>query len=75
MDKLPLKDPFMSTVGTQVVVTQLTPILAQLRYPRCWEVNIDMQEVDEQEPAPQASKKVIDWKFQWLNSPTNVHIY
>ena len=54
----PSRDSFMSTLGKQVAVTQLTPTLVQPLHPQCWEFNIVLEEEDEREPAQLASKKV-----------------
>jgi len=58
MGKRPSKDSFMSTLGKRVAATQLTPTSVQPLHPERRVVYIFLEEEDEHEPAPLASKKV-----------------
>ena len=60
MGKRLSKDPFTSTLGKLVAETQLTPTLAQLLHTECRKVYSVLENEDEREPAPLASKEVSD---------------
>ena len=64
MGKRPSKDSFTSTLGKRVAAIQLSPTSAQPLHPERREVYIVLEEEDEREPAPLASKKVSNSPFK-----------
>ena len=56
MRKWPSDDSFTSTLDRQVAATQLTPTSAQPNHPERREVSIILEQEDECEPVPLASK-------------------
>jgi len=75
LGKRPWDDSFTSTLGKWVAATRLMPMSAQLQHPERRGVYIVLQQQDERDAVLQASKKVSEWAFEWLDPPSNVYIY
>jgi len=65
----------MSRLGKWVAVTQLTPTSVQPIHPEHRDLYIVLEENDKPEPAQPSWKKLFNWTFKRLKSPSTLHIY